>query len=70
MALRKVIEVLGSSSKSWEDAAQNMVTEASQTVRNIQSVYVKEMSAKVSGGKITEFRINGKITFEVKNLDE
>jgi flavin-binding protein dodecin len=65
MAILKVIEVLGSSDQSWEHAAQNVVTQASATVKNIRSIYVNEMSAKVEDNKITEFRINGKITFEV-----
>ena len=65
MSVLKVIEVLGSSDKSWDDAAQKIVTEASKTVKNIRSLYVNEMSAKVENNKITEYRLNGKITFEV-----
>ncbi len=65
MAIHKVIEVLGNSNKGWEDAAQNMVDEASKTINNIESVYIHEMSAKVENNKVTEYRINGKITFRV-----
>lgn len=65
MSVLKVIEVLGSSEKSWDDAAQKIVTEASKTVKNIRSLYVNEMSARVENNKITEYRLNGKITFEV-----
>ncbi len=65
MAILKVIEVLANSSKSWEDAAQNAVTQASKTVKNIRSVYVHEQSATVKNGKIDDFRVNVKITFEV-----
>ncbi len=67
MSILKVIEVMGSSNKSWENAAQNIVTEASKTVKNIRSIYLENMSAKVEKNKITEFRIDGKITFEIKN---
>lgn len=66
MAVLKVIELLGSSEVGWEDAAQQMVDEASKTVKNIRSVYINEMSAKVDNNKITEYRINGKVTFEIK----
>lgn len=66
MAVLKVIEVLSNSSKSWEDATQNAVKEASKTVKNIRSVYVKEQSAIVKGDEVTEYRVNIKITFEVK----
>lgn len=65
MAVLKVIEVLANSSKSWEDATHNAVAEASKSVKNISSVYVQDQSAVVKDGKITEFRVNLKITFEV-----
>ncbi len=63
----KVIELLTQSEKSWEDAAQNAVTEASKTVRNIRSIYIKEFEAAVENGKITQYRINAKIAFEFEH---
>jgi flavin-binding protein dodecin len=67
MAVLKVIEVLASSNKSWEDATRNAVKEASKSVKNIRSVYVNEQSCVVDGSdNITQFRVNVKITFEVK----
>ena len=65
MAILKVIEVLAQSEKSWEDAAQIAVTKASNTVSGLKSVYIKEMEAVVENNKITQFRINAKITFEL-----
>ena len=65
MAVLKVIEVLSSSEKSWEDAAASAVKIASKTVKEIRSVYVQDMSAVVTKNKITEFRVTVKITFEV-----
>jgi dodecin len=65
MAVLKVIELLASSSKSWEDATQSAVKNASKTVKEIRSVYVKDMSAVVKGDKITEYRVTVKISFEV-----
>lgn len=65
MAIMKVIEVLGNSNKSWEDAAQNMVNDAGKTVKNIKSIYIKDLSAHVENNKIVDYRINGKITFEI-----
>ena len=59
----KVIEVLSQSDKSWEDAAQKAVTEASKSVRNIKSIYIKEKSAKVKDNKIVKYRITAKISF-------
>lgn len=63
MTMLKVIEVLAQSDKSWEDAAANAVKQAAETVREIKSIYVKEMEASVEDGKIVQYRINAKITF-------
>lgn len=66
MAVLKVIEVLSNSSESWEDATKKAVKHAGRSVKNIRSVYVQEQSATVDGVEVTEFRVNVKITFEVK----
>ncbi len=66
MAVLKVIEVLSSSTKSWEDATKNAVKEASKSVKNIRSVYVNEQSCVVDKDEVTQFRVNLKLTFEVK----
>lgn len=67
MAVLKVIEVLASSEKSWEEAAANALEHASKSVKNIKSLYVNEQNAVVGdNGKIREYRMNCKITFEVK----
>lgn len=63
MTMLKVIEVLAQSDKSWEDAAANAVKHAAKTVRDIRSIYIKEMEAVVDNGKITQYRINAKISF-------
>lgn len=65
MAILKVIEILSSSEKSWEDATKKAVKKASKSVNNIRSAYVQSQSAVVNGDKVTEFRVNLKITFEV-----
>ncbi len=59
----KVIEVLAESNKSWEDAAQSAVDTADKSVRNVRSIYIKNFEASVKNGKISKYRINGKISF-------
>jgi flavin-binding protein dodecin len=66
MAILKVIEVLANSKESWEDATKNAVKHAAKTVKNIKSAYVNEHSVVVNDDNITEYRVNVKITFEVK----
>jgi hypothetical protein len=63
MTMLKVIEVLAESEKSWEDAAQRAVKEASKTVRSIKSIYLKNLEATVENGKIANYRINASISF-------
>jgi dodecin len=67
MPIVKVIEVIASSDKSIDDALQNAVTEASKTIHNIDSVYVKDIKAHVQNGKITSYGLICKISFR---LDE
>ena len=66
MAVMKVIEVLANSEKSWEDATKKAVKQASKSVKNIKSVFVQSQSAVVKDDNVTEFRVNLKLTFEVK----
>jgi flavin-binding protein dodecin len=61
----KVIELMSESPKSWEDAAANAVREANKTLRNIRSVYVKDMTASVENGRVTSYRLNSKVTLEL-----
>ncbi|MCB0639535.1 MAG: dodecin domain-containing protein [Lewinella sp.] len=65
MAIVKVIEVISSSDKSIEDALQKAVTEAGKTVRNIDSVYVKDIKAHVKDGKITTYGVICNLSFRV-----
>jgi len=66
MSVVKVIEVIAESKKSWDDAATNAIKEASKSVKNIKSIYVENMEAKVDNNKIIKYRINAKISFVVK----
>ena len=59
----KIIEVLAESPRSWEDAANEALKKASKTLKNIRSIYIKNFEAKVERNKITQYRINAKISF-------
>ena len=65
MPIVKVIEVIASSEKGIDDAIQTAVTEASKTVRNIDSVFVKDIKAHVKDGKISTYGIVCKISFRL-----
>jgi flavin-binding protein dodecin len=66
MTVVKIIELIGSSPKGWSEAAQNAVTDAAKTIKNIKSVHVKRCTAKVVENKIVEYSANVKIAFIVK----
>ncbi len=57
-------EMVGTSPRSWSDAARQAVATASNTVRNIQSIEVVKSTAQVREGQISEYRVELKIAFE------
>lgn len=66
MAVLKVIELMSNSPESWEDATRKAVAKAAESVSNIQSAWVKDQSTTVKDGKVENFRVTLKVTFEVK----
>ncbi len=62
----KILELIGSSEKSWEDAVQEALTDASKTVRNIVGIDVRRFKADVRNGKITKYKAHVKIAFLVQ----
>jgi flavin-binding protein dodecin len=65
MGVVKVIELVGESTKSWEDAINNAVMEASRTVDNIVGVEVLNNTGKVENGRIVEYKADVHIAFRV-----
>jgi dodecin len=65
MSVVKVIEVIAGSEKSFDDATQKALEEASKSVKNISSIYIKEMKAEVENNKIVSYGVNAKISFKV-----
>ncbi len=66
MAVVKVVELMAESEKSWEDATQKVVDEASKTIDNIKGVYIKDFTVVVDDQKIKKYRVTAKLSFEVK----
>ncbi len=66
MSVLKVIELMSSSKKSWEDATAKAVKKASKSIKEIKSAYVQDQSVVVKDGEVTEYRVNLKVTFLVK----
>ncbi len=70
MPIVKVIEVIATSEKSFDDAVKQAVKETSKTIRNIDSVWVKDMKAHVKDGKIKSYGVICKVSFRLDKKDK
>ncbi len=66
MSVLKVVELMSSSKKSWEDATAKAIKKASKSIKEIKSAYVQDQSVVVDNGEVKEYRVNLKVTFVVK----
>jgi flavin-binding protein dodecin len=66
MSVYKILDLVGSSTVSWQDAVESCLAEASKTIDNIVGVEVISNTAKVEDGKITEYKANVHISFRVE----
>jgi flavin-binding protein dodecin len=66
MSVLKVIEIMSDSSKSWEDATAKGVAKAAKTLKGLKSAHVDHQSVTISGGKINNYRVTLKVTFELE----
>ena len=62
----KIIEIIGVSSESFEDAVQQGVSKASESIKGITGVEIQKYSAKVKSGKVSEYHANMKVAFAVR----
>lgn len=63
MAVARVTEVIASSTKSWQDAADQALSRAAKTLRGITGMEILAQKAKIEKGKIVEYRVDCRITF-------
>jgi dodecin len=67
MSVARVVEISSTSEKSFEDAIAQGVARASKTLREVRSAWVKEQEVKLEGGRITEYKVNLKVTFVLED---
>ncbi len=63
----KIIELVGSSSSSWEDAAKNAVETASKTLRGLRIGEIKELDLKIDNGKVVSYRARVNLSFRYED---
>lgn len=66
MSVARVTELTASSSKSFEDAIQNGISRANETLDNIEGAWVQDLKVTCKDGKIDDYRVNMKVTFVLK----
>lgn len=62
----KVIELVGNSSDSWEDAAQSALDDANETLEHISGIEIKSQTADVENGQIDQYRTTVDVAFELE----
>jgi hypothetical protein len=60
----KIVELVGSSTTSWEDAAKTAVERASKTLRDLRVAEISQLDMKVEEGKVTTYRAKVKLSFK------
>ena len=67
MSVARVTEIIASSEKSFDDAVENGVKRATETLKNVESAWVQDQKVVIRDGKIAEYRVNMKVTFVLKD---
>jgi len=65
----RIIDVVGTSTKSWEEAAQNAVNTASGTVRDLRVAEITKLDLKVEDGKVSAYRARVSLSFKYESGD-
>ena len=63
----KIVELVGSSTVSWEDAAKNAVDRAAKTLRDLRIAEITKLDMKVEDGKVAAFRARVKLSFKYES---
>lgn len=63
MSVAKVVEIISSSSESFDDAVKTGIERACKTLENVKGAWVKDQKLGIENGKVTEYRVTLKVTF-------
>ncbi len=68
--IAKVVEIIGTSENSWQEAADNALQEAAKTISHISGIQVEQLTADVQDGKVSAYRAAVRIAFGVERADK
>ena len=63
MSVARVTEIISSSKKSFDDAIEKGIKRAAKTLKNVEGAWIKQQKVIVQNGKISEYRVDLKVTF-------
>lgn len=66
MSVVKIIELVGESSKSWDDAIRNVIAEAQKSLRGITRIGVREFDVRMNKDKVDVFRVRAEVSFRLE----
>jgi flavin-binding protein dodecin len=67
MSVARVTEITAASDRSFEDALQQGIARAVKTLKNVEGAWVQDQTVVVEDGRITEYRVNMKVTFVLED---
>lgn len=67
MSVARITEISSTSTKSFEDAINQGILRATQTLRNVRSAWVKEQQVRVENGKVSQWQVNMMVTFVLED---
>jgi len=69
MSVYKIIELVGTSANSWEDAAKQAVETATKSLRDVRIAEVDKLDLRMENGKVAEYRVRVKLSFKYEGTD-
>jgi flavin-binding protein dodecin len=66
MSVVKIIELVGESKESWQDAANNVIKEAQKTLRGITRIGIEEFDLRMANDKVDVYRVRAKVSFRIE----
>lgn len=69
MSVYKIVEIVGTSPTSWEEAAKQVVETSTKSLRDLRIAEVDKLDMRIEGGKIVEYRARVKLSFKYEGAD-
>lgn len=69
MSVYKIVELVGTSPNSWEDAAKEVIETSTKSLRDLRIAEVDKLDMRIDNGKIVEYRARVKLSFKFEGSD-